>query len=214
MNSINNEIQELSRLIDGSNNIVVFTGAGISTDSGLPDYRGPEGVWTKNPEAQFSKKPLDQLQAVADLKKAVEGAEPNISHFAVTKLWELGKLNCVITQNVDRLHQAAGIPDSRIFELHGSGDNVVAFGQQLDKTTWYGAEKAAFSCSLMIVLGSSLSVYPAAGLVEIAQKMGADTVIINNQYTDYDREATLVIRGSIADYLPHAISQLDNSNPN
>lgn len=208
------DIQELVRLINGSNNIVVFTGAGISTDSGLPDYRGPEGIWTKNPKAQFSKNPIEQLRAVEDLKEVVRNAKPNISHFAVTKLWELGKLNCVITQNVDRLHQAAGIPDNRIFELHGSGDNVVAFGQQLDKTTWYGAEKAAMSCSLMIVLGSSLSVYPAAGLVEVAQKMGTDTVIINNQYTDYDRQATLVIRGSIANYLPQAISKLNNSTPN
>lgn len=70
------------------------------------------------------------------------------------------------------------------------------------------------SCSLMIVLGSSLSVYPAASLVEVAQKMGADTVIINNQYTDYDRNATLVIRGSIAGCLPQAISKLNNSTPN
>lgn len=194
------DLNYLSKLIEVSSSIVVFTGAGISTESGIPDYRGPQGIWTLNPELQFPKEPVAELQIISDLKATVADAEPNDGHKAIVTLWEQGKLLSVITQNVDRLHQKAGLIDGIVHELHGSGDNIVPFGGMLDETTWYKAKQSVINCSLMIVMGSSLQVYPAAYLVEEAQKSGwIDTVIINQQPTDYDRDATLVIREPIGE---------------
>ncbi len=194
-------ITQIKEYIANASKIAIFTGAGISTDSGIPDYRGPYGVWTQNPNLAYVK----DDSVIDDLRETVKNAEPNNGHLAVNKLWEQGKLLGVITQNVDRLHQAAGLPDNRVYELHGSGDNIVRFGDLLDKRVWLNAERTAMGCDLMIVLGSSLQVYPAAGLVEIPQRKGVPTIIINNQTTDYDKDASLVIHGGISDYFVPAI---------
>lgn len=197
-----NEIDQLKQLIDASNNITVFSGAGISTESGIPDYRGPNGVWTQNPSLMYVK----DDSVIDSLKQTLAGAEPNVGHLAVAKLWEQGKLRGVVTQNVDRLHQAAGVPDSRVHELHGSGDSIVKFGDMLDETTWHKAYNAVMDCDLLLVLGTSLQVYPAAGLVSQAQDDGITNVIINNQVTPYDDTATFVINEPLGVVLSKVVS--------
>lgn len=182
---------KLKQLIADSSNITVFSGAGISTESGIPDYRGPDGVWTKGKD-------------VSVLRDTVANAKPNAGHLAVAKLWDLGKLRGVVTQNVDRLHQAAGVPDSRVHELHGSGNNIVNFGDMLDETTWFKASNAVLDCDLLLVLGSSLMVWPAAGLVGTAQDDGITNVIINYEPTPYDDGATFTMRKSIGYVMEYA----------
>jgi NAD-dependent deacetylase len=183
---------KLKQLVADSNNITVFTGAGISTESGIPDYRGPEGVWTKGKDLSV-------------LRDTVANAEPNVGHLAVTRLWEQGKLRGVVTQNVDRLHQAAGVPDKRVHELHGSGNNIVNFGDMLDETTWFKASAAVLDCDLLLVLGSSLQVYPAAGLVATAQDDGIKNVIINYEPTPYDSGALFTMKRSIGSVMGYAV---------
>jgi len=121
------EIERLARLILESKKVVVFTGAGISTESGIPDFRGPGGIWTRyDPEDFTIQKFLSNPAARKTVwKMSAEGgllaeAEPNPAHHAVAELYQLGKLDCVITQNIDNLHQKAGIPEDKVFELHGN----------------------------------------------------------------------------------------------
>lgn len=185
-------MQALKDLINKSKKITVFTGAGMSTESGIPDYRGPNGIWTK-------------ALNVKTIQEKAENATPNDGHYAIKRLYDQQKLVAVITQNIDQLHQKSGIPDKYVHELHGSGKNVVNFGDDLDKTTWFKAEQAIKQCDLLLVLGSSLTVYPAAGLVDAAQKWGIPNVIINYQLTDYDSGATLVIDDSIGKVLNECI---------
>lgn len=121
-------IVEAKKLIDQSNSIVVLTGAGISTDSGIPDFRGKDGIWTKNPELEkltninnyYNSPELRQSTWDAYLSSAWDEALPNDGHLAITKLHELGKLRNCITQNVDGLHIKAGIPSGKVIELHGN----------------------------------------------------------------------------------------------
>jgi NAD-dependent deacetylase len=196
-----NDIEQLRKLLVDANRVTVFTGAGISTESGIPDYRGPQGVWTLNPNLMYVK----DNSVIEDLKDSVADAAPNAGHLAIVKLWEQTKLQGVVTQNIDRLHQKAGIPDFLVHELHGSGDKIVNFGDQLDETTWFKAYNAIFDCDLLLVLGTSLQVYPAAGLVSQAQDDGIKNVIVNLQPTPYDDDATLVIHEGIGETLTKAI---------
>jgi len=121
------EIERLAQLILESKKVVVFTGAGISTESGIPDFRSPGGIWTKyDPEDFTIQKFLSNPAARKTVwKMSAEGgllaeAEPNPAHHAIAELYQLGKLDCVITQNIDNLHQKAGIPEDKVFELHGN----------------------------------------------------------------------------------------------
>lgn len=239
-------VSYLKRLIAGSSRIVAFTGAGISTESGIPDYRGSEGVWTRDPEAERSAN-LKHYLSSEEARRAywtkglgalkLIDAEPNDGHIALRALRDQGKLDHIITQNVDGLHQAAGVHKAMVSELHGTGrtvscvscyrsfpssrvleldikcdgcgcalrPDVIMFGEQLSGTVWNKAEKAAMDCTLMLVLGSSLQVFPAAGLVGIAAKTDADVVIINRDPSDYDTDATLIIRESIGSTLRSAV---------
>jgi NAD-dependent deacetylase len=246
---------ELLKLIDDSKKIVAFTGAGISTDSGIPDFRGPDGIWTKNPRAEaystlknfMGKERIRRLYWSQKLEGFAADAEPNVAHYALAALYDPDKLFRVITQNIDGLHQKSGIDPVSIDELHGTMRHVVCtgcgkkiptetffqdcqvleiepakaecfeckkifkpgvvmFGEQLDSRTWLHAERSAMSCSLMLVLGSSLEVQPAASLVGLAQSMGAKTVIINRDATPYDKHATLVINDSISDVMEKVLA--------
>jgi len=121
------ETEQLARLIVQSKKVVVFTGAGISTESGIPDFRSPGGIWSRyDPEDFTIQKFLSAPAARRTIwKMCVEGglltdAEPNLAHHATTDLHQLGKLDCVITQNIDNLHQKAGVPEDKVFELHGN----------------------------------------------------------------------------------------------
>jgi len=126
------EIERLAQLIIQSKKAIVFTGAGISTESGIPDFRSPGGIWSRyDPEDFTIQKFLSGPAARRTIwKMSVEGgllteAEPNLAHHAIAELHQLGKLDCVITQNIDNLHQKAGVPEDKVFELHGNMQWVV-----------------------------------------------------------------------------------------
>jgi NAD-dependent deacetylase len=121
------EIERLAQLIIESKKVVVFTGAGVSTESGIPDFRGPRGIWSKYDPEDFTiqkflsspaaRKTVWKMSAQSGL---LTEAEPNPAHYAIAELHQLGKLDCVITQNIDNLHQKAGVPEDKVFELHGN----------------------------------------------------------------------------------------------
>jgi len=232
--------------------VTVLTGAGISTDSGIPDFRGPNGVWTRNPEAAK----LVTLDAyVADpavRQKAWRTrrdhpawtAEPNAGHRALVELERTGRLHAIVTQNIDGLHQKAGSDAGRVIEVHGTISEVVcldcadrnpmthaldrvdagepdpacqrcggilksatvSFGQSLDGATIRRAFAAAAACDLFLAVGTSLQVYPVAGMVEIAGQAGAKTVIVNASPTPYDEYVDAVIREPIGDVLPALVA--------
>jgi len=121
------EIERLAQLIIESKKTVVFTGAGISTESGIPDFRGPGGIWSRYDPEDFTiqkflsspaaRKTIWKMSAESGL---LTEAEPNPAHYAIAELYQLSKLDCVITQNIDNLHQKAGVPEDKVFELHGN----------------------------------------------------------------------------------------------
>lgn len=124
---MSDEIQQLARLIDDANRVVVFTGAGISTESGIPDFRSPTGIWSKTTPIYFdeyvssAEARIEAWRRKFEIDKDMIGAEPNRGHRAVAKLVRTGKVGAVITQNIDGLHQESGIPEDRMIELHGNG---------------------------------------------------------------------------------------------
>lgn len=243
----------------GITRLAVLTGAGISTDSGIPDFRGPSGIWTKDPAAEK----LSSYQAyMADaglrrrswqnrLAHPAWAAEPNLAHLALARLARSTIDTRVITQNIDGLHQRAGTPPARVIELHGTmfavvcatcGDRThmaaaldrvrageddppcaqcggilksatVMFGQALDPGVFDRAAAAASHCDLFLVIGSTLTVEPAASLCGIAVQAGASLVIINGDPTPYDAAATAVIRNRIGQAVPRIASQLLAAGP-
>ncbi|HEX3566915.1 MAG TPA: Sir2 family NAD-dependent protein deacetylase [Acidimicrobiales bacterium] len=235
-------------MVERATRIVVLTGAGISTDSGIPDFRGPSGVWTKNPDAEklsnletYLAEPEVRARAwQSRLDSPTWAAEPNAGHTAVSQLVATGKVVLVVTQNIDGLHQAAGTDPSLIVEIHGTmhevecmscGDRgpmsatlerveagevdppclacggilksaTISFGQSLVPSDIRQAEQAASQCDLLMAVGSSLAVFPAAGLVPTAQRAGAGIVIVNAEPTGYDDLADVVVRVPIGQALP------------
>ena len=237
--------------IDGARRVVVLTGAGISTDSGIPDFRGPQGVWTRNPEAE-KMATIQHYMADPDVrrrawKSRLESrswlAEPNDGHRALVTLERRGKLDTLITQNVDGLHQAAGSSPDRVVEVHGTTREVmcmmcgeraameralarvrageedpacrtcggvlksatISFGQALVERDIRRAQDAARRCDLMLAVGSTLSVYPVAGVVPVAKEAGARVIILNAQPTEMDFLADAVLRASIGVVLPRLV---------
>jgi len=249
------DIDAARELVAEARRVVALTGAGISTDSGIPDFRGPSGVWTKNPEAEkmatlhvYMSDPEVRRRAWRNrLESPTWDAKPNDGHLALLELERRGVLHTLVTQNVDGLHQAAGIDPGRVVEIHGTMREVtcmscsartpmsevlervkageqdppcleprgsegacngilksatISFGQNLVAEDLERAERAASTCDLMLAVGSTLSVYPAAGLVPSAHLAGPRVVIINAEPTDYDAIADVVIRRPISEVLP------------
>lgn len=242
------ELRRARELLAGAERIVALTGAGISTDSGIPDFRGPNGLWTRNPRAER----LSNLQAYVASREVREeswqarlrhpgwDARPNAAHQALVDLERSGRLTAIVTQNIDGLHQRAGSAAERVVELHGTmfesvclscGDRrgmrealdrvaagaadpacllcggilksaTISFGQQLDRTVLARAQAAALGCDLLLAAGSSLTVHPAAGLVDIAAEAGATIIVCNASATPYDRLAAAVLRGPLGEVLP------------
>ncbi|MEU5871171.1 Sir2 family NAD-dependent protein deacetylase [Glycomyces sp. NPDC047369] len=230
---------------------VVLTGAGISTESGIPDFRGPQGVWTKNPAAQFMftidnylADPGVRRQAwEARLASPVWTAEPNAGHRALVDYEATGRLRAILTQNIDGLHQAAGSAESRVVELHGTvrevmcldcGDRnpmqevfprleageadpaclecggilksaTISFGQALVPEVIEAAVAATRGADLFVAIGTSLGVYPAAGLCDYAIARGIRFVILNAESTPYDEDADAVLRQPIGEVLPRLV---------
>jgi len=234
--------------VEDARAIVVLTGAGISTDSGIPDFRGPNGVWTNNPAAEktatlshYMSNPDVRRQAWRNrVESPMWQAEPNRGHHAIVELERQGKVIAVITQNVDGLHLKAGTDPAMLIEVHGNTREVmcmqcderapmeraldrvrageedppcrtcggilksatISFGQSLVEDDLLRADAAARSCDLLLAVGSTLGVYPVAGVVPIAKRHGARVVIINAEPTEMDDIADAVLRGSIAELLP------------
>ena len=231
--------------------ICVLTGAGISTDSGIPDYRGPNGVWTRDPDAE-KLVTLSYYVADPDIRRRAwqmrrdlqEGdVRPNAGHRAVADLERQGRLLTLITQNVDGLHQAAGSSPELVLEVHGTVHAVeclscadrttmrsaldrvdagepdpaclrcggilksatVSFGQELDERVLAAAAEAAADCDVLLAVGTSLQVWPVAGLTEIAAASGARVVIVNAEPTPFDDLADLVVREPIGTALPRLL---------
>ena len=142
------EIQQLAGLIDAARRVVVFTGAGISTESGIPDFRSPNGIWSKNTPIYFDEyiqsadARIEAWRRKFEIDKDMIGAQPNRGHRAVAKLVRTGKVSAVITQNIDGLHQESGVADEQMIELHGNG----TYATCLTCATRYELEpiKAAF----------------------------------------------------------------------
>ncbi|HKL98990.1 MAG TPA: NAD-dependent protein deacylase [Mobilitalea sp.] len=230
------KIVTLQKWIADSNNIVFFGGAGVSTESGIPDFRGTDGIYHMKykypPEVIlshtfFMDKTKEFYEFYRD-KMIYEGAEPNITHKKLAQLEQQGKLNAVITQNIDGLHQKAG--SRNILELHGSvlrnycmtchtfysladiikGEDVphctcgglikpdvVLYEESLDEQIHIDAIRIIARADLLIVGGTSLSVYPAAELIRYYR--GNKLVIINKSPTPYDKESNLLIQAGLGE---------------
>lgn len=243
------QIQQLAQLVAAARQIVIFTGAGISTESGIPDFRGPAGIWKTMTPINFQ----DFIGSEAVRREAwarkfggpdlMAKAEPNAGHLAVAELVRRGKVSTVITQNVDGLHQRAGVSDGAVIEIHGNAnyatclscqqryelapikaaflsDGVIpycetcggiiktatiSFGQAMPEAAMLRAEQAVLDCDLLLAMGSSLSVYPAANLPILAHQQGARLVIINNEATALDAACELVIHRPIGQTLSAAL---------
>jgi NAD-dependent deacetylase len=245
-------LADVRRWIQEAEHLVVLTGAGISTDSGIPDFRGPNGVWTKNPAAEKAST-LQHWVGDPEVRKAgwrarldsgMFQAEPNAAHHALAELDRQGRLHLLVTQNIDGLHLAAGVDPSRIVEVHGNVrewscltcgargpmadalDRVrageadppcpacggiiksatISFGQSLVPEDIQRAEEAALEADVLLAIGSTLQVYPVAGVVPLAKRAGARLVIVNNEPTPFDGIADVVLREPIGTVLPQLVN--------
>lgn len=241
-------IKKLSQILKESNNIVFFGGAGVSTESGIPDFRSANGLWNEKLKINLTPEQLvshtffikypKEFFRFYKTKLIYPNAKPNDCHLALAKLEDLGKLKAVVTQNIDGLHQAAG--SKNVFELHGSvlrnycmncnafydekfilasegvptcpkcGGNVkpdvVLYEEGLDNDVITGAIRAISKADTLIIGGTSLVVYPAAGLIDYFR--GKNLILINKSTTCADNRANLVIHDSIGKVLSEAIKNL------
>jgi NAD-dependent SIR2 family protein deacetylase len=224
LSDLDKRIETLAQWMFEAKHLVIFTGAGISTESGLPDFRGPDGIWTR------------QERGLPTKPRPFSSVGPNAGHMAILELQKLGKLSFLISQNVDNLHLKSGIRPDLLAELHGNVSklrcarcevqvdkstglsacscggrlvsSVVNFGQslprkELEESFWHSQ-----NCDLFVVVGSSLVVTPAADMPAVAHKSGTRLVIINQGETPLDRLADLRFDESIGEVLPPAIAQL------
>jgi NAD-dependent deacetylase len=241
----------LARYLSAAQRVVVFTGAGISTESGIPDFRSPGGVWSKMKPIMFQDfvaSPGVRREAwtrVFNKTAGWTGAKPNAGHEAVAALANAGKVAAIITQNVDNLHQDSGAALEKIIELHGNasyakcldcgqrhelddlqlpyerGEEIVctycagllktatiSFGQSMPEAERIRATEESRACDLFLVLGSSLVVFPAAGLPIEAKRHGAKLIIVNREPTDLDNYADLVLNEEIGPLLTDTLRHL------
>ena len=212
------EVERLQELVDKYDNIVFFGGAGVSTESGIPDFRSQDGLYHQKydypPETIlshtfFMRKPEEFFKFYRD-KMLCDTAKPNAAHLKLAELEQAGKLKAVITQNIDNLHQMAG--SKKVLELHGSvyrnycmkchrfyggiiKPDVVLYEEGLDNQTINEAVKAISEAQVLIIGGTSLAVYPAAGLIDYFR--GEHLVVINKSPTPRDRYADLLIQVTV-----------------
>ena len=234
---------QLNQYIKNASNIVIFTGAGISTESGIPDFRGPQGIWQNTTPIYFQNfinsedvRRESWGKKFSD-KDIIKKAKPNIGHVAVAQIINSNDSAHLITQNVDNLHQDAGVPQSKITEIHGNAtyascldcnlrhelepikkaflndgtipscseckglvkQATISFGQPMPELGMQIAQMKIVKCDLFITIGTSLVVHPAAGFPKLAKEIGAKLIIINNEPTDYDHIADLVIHQQIGE---------------
>lgn len=247
--AVSDSLPRFVELLRGAERVVAFTGAGISTGSNIPDFRGPDGVWrtrvpvelpafvrSEDARVEYWSWKLESYPAFRD-------ARPNAAHLALLALERRGRLEAVVTQNVDGLHRAAGTSPERLVELHGTNTQavcmscgtrepiarcmdefartsvpprcaaceglmkpgVVMFGEALDGAQLRRANEAAKRADLMLALGSSLVVTPAADVPLVAARRKVPYVIINRGATPHDNLATLTLDADLSTLLPAAI---------
>ncbi|MGH9262813.1 MAG: SIR2 family NAD-dependent protein deacylase [Acidimicrobiales bacterium] len=242
------ELETVRSWIDRSSRLVAMTGAGISTDSGIPDFRGPRGLWTRDPAAEKLSNLHDYMSDPAVRRLAWRGrldhpawqATPNAGHRALVELERRGKLHALVTQNIDGLHQRAGTSADRVVEVHGTLHEVmcmacgwrgpmqpvldrvrageadppcqrcggilksatISFGQALVPSVIARALRLAEEADMLLAVGTSLQVYPVAGMVPAAKRVGARVVIVNAEDTPFDDLADALFREPISDALP------------
>ena len=239
-------VDRLRVLFDDSHSILPFTGAGISTECGIPDFRSPGGIWTR-----MAPIPFDDFVSSQEMRDEAwrrrfamdaqfRAAQPGRGHRALASLHRRGKAPGLVTQNIDNLHQDSGIPSDKVVELHGNttyatcldcaqrfelawikqrfdeeGERApdcpdcggyiktatVSFGQAMPQDAMRRAEELTLACDLLVAIGSSLVVWPAAGFPVMAKRNGAKLVIITREPTELDDLADLVIHDDIGDVL-------------
>jgi len=251
-------ITELTDLLSAARRVTTFTGAGVSTESGIPDFRSPGGVWTRYDPRDFT---FDRYVESAEVRAGswamrreffARGVEPNPAHLAIAQIERAGRGHGVITQNIDGLHQLAG--STHVVEVHGTAREVtcighaprhgspegcgfaapytwaferldagdedprcpdcgglvksatVSFGQVLSERAVEEATHLASTTDLMLAVGSSLQVWPAADLPVLAVRSGARLVIVNDEPTPLDDLASLVVPGRAGEVLPAAVA--------
>ncbi len=247
------QISKIAETIVASKRIVVFTGAGISTESGIPDFRGPQGLWTKVDPNDYT---IDRFLSSEETRRRIwqhlrdgglmADVRPNRAHYAVAELEKMGKLSSIITQNVDNLHQKAGNSPHLIYELHGNMQRIVClqchkcypidiaqkevpspeyvlsceschgilkpdvvfFGEMLPQTVLARATKEASTCDFLLVIGSTLFVYPAAYLPLYAKRAGAKIAIINLGETQQDDIADVRIEAPAGEAMSRIIEKV------
>ena len=242
------EIEKLTQILKDSDNIVFFGGAGVSTESNIPDFRSSNGLWNEKLKINFTPEQLvshtffmkypDEFFKFYKDKLIYPDAKPNAAHIALAKLEKMGKLKAVVTQNIDGLHQAAG--SKVVYELHGSvlrnycmkchafydekfilasegiptcpkcggrvKPDVVLYEEGLDNDIITGAVRAISQADTLIIGGTSLVVYPAAGLIDYFR--GKNLVLINKSSTSADNKADLVIHDAIGKVLGEAVNNI------
>jgi NAD-dependent deacetylase len=251
---VDDELDRISAWLRHARYVTVLTGAGISTDSGIPDFRGPNGVWTKNPEAEktatlqyYLSDPDVRRRAWQNrLSSGMWSAEPNAAHRALVDLERMDRLHTLVTQNVDGLHHAAGQSNGIVVEIHGNVREVkcmscgwrgpmndtldrvrhgeddpacgecggilksatISFGEDLVADDLVRAQVASGRADVFLAVGTSLVVYPAAGLPEIALRNGARLVVMNAEDTPYDTVAHAVVRDPLGAVLPPLVARV------
>lgn len=229
--------------------VVGFTGAGISTESGIPDFRGDGGKWKRNRIVDYreflesEEGRVEYWRQKVNAWPAMREAQPNAGHRAFVKLHKGGKLAAMVTQNIDRLHHRSGLPADKVLELHGTtteieclscGDRIssdeacdrvhagekaprcrecggflkpatVSFGQSMPADVMTRAIHAAATSDLLLAVGSSLVVEPAASIPRIAKRAGARLIIVNRERTPLDDIADWVVHGEIGAVLPEMV---------
>jgi NAD-dependent deacetylase len=247
-------LDEIAGWLRGARHVVVLTGAGISTESGIPDFRGPNGIWTKDPAAE---KAANIEHYLADpelrarswqnrLRSEIWEAQPNAGHRALAEMEQRVRLDALLTQNIDGLHQLAGSTAELVVELHGNvreakcmgcgwrgpmaetlervragevdppceecggilKSATISFGESLVAADLERAQRAALRGDVFLAAGTSLGVYPAAALPEIALRQGARLVVMNAEPTPFDAVAHAVVRTPLGTALPALVALL------
>jgi NAD-dependent deacetylase len=242
------ELHQIVSWLQAASYVVALTGAGISTGSGIPDFRGPQGTWTKNPDAEKAAHISNYMNDPELRRRAWQNrlasemwrAKPNAAHLALAEFEHKDALHLLVTQNVDGLHLAAGTARDRVVEVHGNvheakcmgcdwrgpmeatldrvraGEDdprcmtcggilksaTISFGENLVADDLERAQMGAARADLFLALGTSLGVYPAAALPELALRAGSRLVIINEQETPYDPVADIVLNERLEEVLP------------